>query len=247
MSIESNAFGPVAPYYDQLMKQVPYRMWVGYYFLLLSYLGVHPKRLLDVACGTGTMTQMLAREGFAMSGVDISPPMIEIARAKAARSRLPIRYFVGDACDMELGETFDAALSFFDSLNNILEPARLAQAFQKVADHIKPGSSFIFDVNTDYAFRMHMFDQENRRLNAKLRYLWKGDWDPVTRLITVRMQFWFQDQEFEEVHVQRAYDDEEIRDMLTQAGFGSVSAFHSYTLDRPRANSDRLHYVAIRQ
>jgi SAM-dependent methyltransferase len=241
-----NAFGPIAPYYDQLMKPVPYRMWVGYYLLLLSYLGVHPRRVLDVACGTGTMTQMLAREGFKMSGVDISQPMIQVARAKAARARLPIDYFVADASDMDIGEKFDAALSFFDSLNNILEAERLASAFRCIADHIEPGGSLVFDVNTEYAFKMKMFDQENKRANAKLRYEWKGDWDPLTRLIVVHMKFWLADQEFEEVHVQRAYSDDEIREMLLQAGFAKVGAFHSYTLDKPRAKSDRVHYVAIR-
>jgi len=228
------------------MRQVPYRMWVGYYLLLLSHQGVQPKRILDVCCGTGTMCEMLTAEGFEMSGIDLSEEMIRMARKKAGRKRQEIRYECADAAEFELGETFDAALSFFDSLNNILDPAQLQKAFHQVAKHVKPGGSFIFDVNTAYAFETELFDQEDLKPRASLKYKWKGDWDPENRIITVNMQFWKGEQEFNETHRQRAYTDDELRDMLAQAGFVDVRAFHSYTLNPPRYKSDRLHYCAIR-
>lgn len=84
-SSEATSFGPVTPYYDELMSQVPYRMWVGYLLLLLAQQDVHPERMLDVCCGTGTMCEMLAREGYQMSGFDLSPGMIEEARRKAKK------------------------------------------------------------------------------------------------------------------------------------------------------------------
>ena len=243
--MEPLSFGPVAPYYDELMKTVPYRMWVGYYFLLLSWQDAHPKTVLDIACGTGTMTQMLSREGLKMTGVDLSAGMIEVARKKASKSRRPIEYFVADAAEMDLGRKFDAALSFYDSLNNITDRERLGMAFKRAAAHLNPGGSFIFDLNTDYAFAMDLFDQENMRANAKLRYNWKGEWDPETRLIRVHMRFWYQGDEFEEVHIQRAYEEDEIRELLKQAGFINVNAFSSYSLDKPRGKTDRVHYAAI--
>lgn len=244
--MEASSFGPVAPYYDELMKSVPYRMWVGYYFLLLSWQDAHPKTVLDIACGTGTMTQMLSREGLQMSGVDLSAPMIEIAQAKAARARRKIDYFVADAAEMDLGRTFDAALSFYDSLNNITQIERLGMAFKRAAAHLEPGGSFIFDLNTEYAFAMQMFDQQNLRANAKLQYKWEGEWDPNTKLIRVQMRFWYQGEEFEEVHIQRAYDEDEVRQLLKDAGFVNVHAFNSYSLDKPRGKTDRVHYAAIR-
>lgn len=241
----ASSFGPVAPYYDELMKAVPYRMWVGYYFLLLSWQDAHPKKVLDIACGTGTMTQMLSREGLQMTGVDISAPMIEVARKKAAKSRRPVHYFVADASEMDLGLKFDAALSFYDCLNNITDIDRLGMAFKRAAAHLEPGGSFIFDLNTDYAFAMNMFDQQNLRANSKLRYKWEGEWNPETRLIRVHMRFWYQGEEFEEVHIQRAYTEEEIRGLLKEAGFVNVHSFSSYSLDKPRGKSDRIHYASI--
>ncbi|HWD39410.1 MAG TPA: class I SAM-dependent methyltransferase, partial [Fimbriimonas sp.] len=189
------SFGPVAPYYDELMRTVPYKMWVSYYLLLLSHQDVHPKTVLDVCCGTGTMCQMLDKEGFRMSGIDLSPGMIEAAVAKAKKRKLDIYYEVADASTFILHRKFDAALSFFDSLNNILEPEKLQAAFHRVAAHLPPGGSWIFDLNTAYAFSASLFDQQDLRPNAKLQYLWEGDYDPATKIITVNMRFWRDDQE----------------------------------------------------
>jgi ubiquinone/menaquinone biosynthesis C-methylase UbiE len=240
------SFGPVAPYYDELMRPVPYRMWVSYYLLLLAHQQYTPETMLDVCCGTGTMCELMTREGFQLSGFDISPGMIEVARRKAIEREMDIRYEVFDAAEAQMGETYDAAFSFFDSLNNIVEPARLQMAFHRVFEHLNPGGSFIFDLNTAYAFEQKMFDQSNLRPNAKLRYKWVGDWDPESRIITVDMQFWRRGEEFREVHTQRAYSEEEVRAMLAKSGFEEVRAFHSYTLNPPRYTSDRFHFTALR-
>ncbi len=104
----------------------------------------------------------------------------------------------------------------------------------------------MFDVNTAYAFEQKMFDQKNLHPRADLRYDWHGSWDPATRLIHVHMLFWKDGAEVEVTHVQRAYSDEELRAMLKVAGFVDVQAYHSYTLNRPRKTSDRVHYACVR-
>jgi len=221
-------------------------MWVGYYLLLLSHQNLTPKRILDVCCGTGNMCELLTEEGFVMAGVDLSAEMIDMARKKAAKKKQNIHYEAANAASFEMGDTYDAALSFFDSLNNIIDASQLQQAFHQIAKHVKPGGSFIFDVNTAYAFETQLFDQEDLKPRSKLKYQWKGNWDPEAQIITVTMQFWRNDEAFTEVHRQRAYSDVELREMLANAGFTDVRAFHSYTLNPPRHKSDRIHYCAIR-
>lgn len=240
------SFGAVAPFYDELMRAVPYEMWVSYYLLLLAHQDAHPRKVLDVCCGTGTMCEMLAKQGFQMTGLDLSAGMIDAAQKKAARKKLPIRYEVADAANFNLDEKFEAALSFFDSLNNILEPEELQSALCSVAKHLLPGGSWIFDLNTAYAFDADLFDQENLGSKSRLKYLWRGDWNSKTRIITVDMHFWRDGREFREVHRQRAYEEDEVREMLRIAGFGNVHVFHSYTLNPPRHKSDRLHYTATK-
>lgn len=244
---ERLSFGPVAVHYDRLMDTIPYRMWTSYLLLLFAMQGVRPKKLLDVCCGTGNMCELLDDEGFRMTGFDLSEEMIDQARFKARTAMKEIRYEVADAAEVDLGETFDAAYSFFDSLNYITDPEHLQKAIERVAAHLTSGCSFIFDLNTAYAFEERMFDQQNLKANAPLRYKWKGNWNPETRIIRVDMKFWAEGEPFTETHVQRAYSDEEIRAMLKKAGFGKIQCFHSYTLEKPRETTDRVHYTCIKK
>ena len=237
------SFGPIAPLYDRLMSSVPYDMWADYYQLLLAQIDARPKRLLDVCCGTGTVAELLADAGFSVTGFDLSAGMIEAARTKGSR----VEYFVADAAELSLGRQFEGAYSFFDSLNYITDPERLGMAIQRVAEHLEPGGSFVFDVNTAYAFERRMFDQRNLRKTSKLKYKWVGDYDESTRIIRVQMDFWSGEDHFSEVHVQRAHSDEELRAFLSEAGFQVERVFESYTLDLPRRTSDRVHYVAIKE
>ncbi len=239
-----SSFGPIAPHYDLLMSKVPYDMWAGYLRLLFSQFEVYPEDLLDVCCGTGTVAEMLAKEDYSLAGFDLSEPMIAEARRKAKEQDLDIDYFVADAAEFDLGRDFDAAYSFFDSLNYITDLDRFLMALKQVHKHLRPGGLFVFDLNTAYAFEKKMFDQHNLRRGAPIRYDWKGEYDPETRQIAVHMNFWRDGEEFTEVHRQRAHRHEEVMQGLKDAGFEQIRAFDSYTLDPPRRASDRLHYCA---
>lgn len=228
------------------MAGVPYSMWLAYLKLVWSYCGAQPCSVLDVCCGTGRMSRLLSAEGYRVVGVDLSEGMIKEARRRAEAEGLEIRYEVSDAADFRLGTRFDAAFSFFDSLNYITQPERLQQAFERVAEHLVPGGWFLFDLNTAYAFEKRMFDQKETRPNAPVRYLWKGEWDPQTRLCTVTMDFEVEGEQFREVHVQRAHSPEEVERFLQGAGFDRVEVFDAYTLSPPRRRSDRIHCLARR-
>lgn len=224
------------------MSQVPYDMWAGYLRLLFAQMDADPEEILDVCCGTGTICELLAAEGFDMTGLDLSPGMIASAKQKAAEKELDIDYYVADASDFDLGRQFEAACSFFDSFNYILDPTRLAMAFKCVAKHLQPGAPFIFDLNTAYAFEQRMFDQSDTRKKAEIQYDWKGEYDPETRIIKVAMTFKRGEEVFNEVHVQRAHPQEEVVEFLKAAGFDEITVFEAYTLDPPRKRSDRVHY-----
>ncbi len=240
-----SAFGPIAPHYDVLMASVPYGMWAGYYRLLLATIEHDPDTLLDVCCGTGNLAEIMADSGYVVTGFDISPGMIEEARRKSKSRDVQIEYRVADARTVDLGAMFDGAFSFFDSLNYIVELEGFRSAVARVARHLGPGGSFVFDLNTAYAFEAAMFDQVELRRNAKIRYKWTGDYDPATRIINVDMRFWRDGEEITETHVQRAHSDQEVREALADAGFDQVRVFESYTLDPPRRRSDRVHYAAM--
>ena len=246
MESTSQSFTKVAEFYDELMRPVPYRMWVSYYLLLLSMQEVKPKSMLDMCCGTGTMSEFMYREGFEVEGFDLSADMIDVARSKAEKKKMPIRYEVADAATVDMGRQYDSVFSFFDSFNNITDLEQLQKSFESAYKHLVPGGSFIFDMNTSYAFEEKLFNQQDLAKTSRVRYRWRGEWDPKTRLIHVTMKFWVGEQVFEEIHIQRAYGLEQTVDMLMEAGFKDIRFFHSYTLQPPRDKTDRIHFTAIR-
>ncbi len=248
----SSSFTAIAPYYDLLMRDVPYRGWVEYLHQLLEARGFEPHRILDLACGTGSVSEILVGQGFEVVGVDVSEAMVERARTKAEGKGITVEYHVQDASVLQVpGERFDLCVSFFDSLNYIEEPAKLQMAIFSVYEHLRPGGLFVFDVNSVFALEGGFFDQDNTASNARLRYVWRSEYDAESRLCTVHMRFFLRgrdgiDQEFRETHVQFAYEEEELRQMLSTAGFYRIETYNAYSLLPVRPTSDRIFFVAER-
>lgn len=251
-SPEAPQFTAVAPHYDALMRGVPYRDWVRYLDRLLDTRRAAPRRVLDLACGTGNVTEILARLGYDMVGADLSEPMIAEARCKAAKHGLDIAYYVQDAAELALPDPpFDLCVSLFDSLNYILDPDALARAMERVFAHLAPGGLFVFDINSVFALENGFFDQENLFAEDRLRYVWRSAYDPATRLCRVAMRFFLRDadgvdREFRETHIQFAYQEDELRAMLSQAGFTAIETYQAYTLRPVRPTTDRIFFVAQR-
>lgn len=227
------------------MEGVPYPMWIAYLELLWTKLEVSPKSAIEVCCGTGTLCRMLAKKDIQMTGIDLSRAMIDVAIENASRENLDIRFSCQDASTFQLPWRFDAAFSFFDSLNYIVDPECCKSAIARTAEHLAPGSPFVFDLNTAYAFEKHLFNQTDMKPSRKVRYKWQSHYDPESRICRVEMDFWTDGHHFEEVHLQRAHSQEEISSWMKAAGFTGVAFYHAYTLDRPKGTSDRIHIVGI--
>ena len=242
-------FELVAPYYDELMESVPYRFWMKYLQTVWDHYTHRPQSVLDLACGTGTMSLLMAKQGLSVTGVDISAAMLAEARRKSAAAGIYVNYVEQDASELSVDAEFDTVVSLFDSLNNIVDPVKLADCFASVRRHMAPQSQFIFDLNTAYAFRQKMFDQKSVSSDGPLQYQWKSTFDEADQLCTVLMHFQYKTshapvQEFEEVHVQRAYSVDEIKLLLDQAGFDIVDSYDAYSLKPPKRRSDRVFFVA---
>jgi SAM-dependent methyltransferase len=248
-SSEYHQFEGVAPYYDQLMQGVPYEKWVQYLEQLIRRFQVEVHTVLDLACGTGNVSEILANRGYTVWGVDISSHMIQAAMEKAKRCRLPIHYEVQDASSLSLSNTnFDLCVCLFDSLNYILDPHNLALTFQNVYDHLRPGGLFIFDINSYYALENGFFDQDNMLDDEPLKYIWKSSFDSSTKTCSVHMRFIIKDHDgketvFYETHFQHAYGFTEILNMLDSSGFQNIQSFHRYTLRPVNAYSDRIFFA----
>lgn len=241
-------FTAIPEHYDALMASVPYRFWVAYIRDILDHINYLPLSILDVACGTGTVSEYLDELGYDVTGVDISPGMIQVAKQKAEKRGSRAKYYVQDAAEMSLDGRFELAISLFDSLNYITDEAHLARAMQRVAEHLVDGGYFIFDVNTEYALAHGFFNQSNIGSREYPKYVWTSSYDHGTRICTVKMVFEVledgEKRQFTEVHYQKAYRLSELSSMLYDAGFEVIDCYEAYRFRPPTRRSDRVYFVA---
>lgn len=243
-------YGDVAAVYDTLMAGVPHGPWLSRIEKAVQARGKSPRSALEVACGTGIVTELLARRGYSpVWGIDLSERMIAVARTKAEARGLVITYDRQDAATLDLdGRTFDLVVSLFDSLNYIIDPVALEAAFRRIYLHTAPGGLFAFDLNSLYALAHNFFDQTGTF--GPVHHVWHAHWDQETRLCRVEMSFWIRDAEtgetrhFTETHLQRAYTVPEIIAWLGAAGFANLEVFSGYGTRAPGPKSDRLLFIA---
>ncbi|MCD7716815.1 MAG: class I SAM-dependent methyltransferase [Lachnospiraceae bacterium] len=173
--------------YDLFMSDTPYDDWCDYLHGLLLKYGAADGLVLELGCGTGAMTQRLARLGYDMIGVDNSIDMLEIAREKQLdfqndRSDADILYLLQDMREFELYGTVRAVVSICDSMNYITEEDDLLQVFRLVNNYLDPGGVFIFDLNTEYKYQKILADNvfaENREEGS---FIWENWYEEETGL-----------------------------------------------------------------
>jgi SAM-dependent methyltransferase len=231
------------------MAGIPYRRWVADILRYATRYRPHRRRVLDVGCGTGSASFLMADRGLDVVGIDASAEMISEAARKAHGRENP-RFLVSRMEALDLPERFDLAVSLFDSVNYVTEPADLQEAFHRIHAHLLPDGLWIFDMNTPFALEMELFTQNNLRSHSEPKYDWRSRYDRATRLTTVDMTFYVKEGNtravLKETHRQRAYTLDEVRAMLGTAGFEILDVAEAYT-GRPLSDaSDRALFVTRR-
>lgn len=246
MAESAAAFTAIADIYDLVMSEVPYADWVEYVQLLCRHWRGDLRRVLDLACGTGTVGLALAELGASVVGLDLARGMLESARRKdQARGVEPCLWVRGDMGRLGFAPgSFDVAICLFDSLNYLLEPEQLQGALDGVTRSLSRDGLFIFDVNTEYALEQDFFTQEDLGDDAQVRLSWRSQYDAATRIGTVEMDFYLDGGEtVKETHRQRAWSPRELRDAIAAAGLRSLAVYDAYTFNLPKRDSDRVFYV----
>lgn len=164
--------------YDLFMDNIPYEEWCGYLTGLLQEYGVTEGLVLELGCGTGNMTRLLANRGYDMVGVDNAPDMLEIAMEKRQAEGQDILYLFQDMREFELYGTVKAVVSLCDSMNYILEEEELLQVFRLVNNYLDPGGVFIFDLNTAYKYREVLGEQTIAENREDASFIWDNYYDP---------------------------------------------------------------------
>lgn len=246
------AYTSFAAVYDTFMDNVPYEEWAVYLQELLKEYQIEEGLVLDLGCGTGTMTELLADYGYDMIGVDNSEEMLEIAFEKRMQSGHDgILYLLQDMRDFELYGTVKAVVSICDSVNYITEEEELEQVFRLVNNYLDPGGIFIFDFNTEYKYQEILGEQVIAEEREECSFIWDNYYDEEQKINEYELTLFVQSQEdpelyrkYQEVHYQRAYTLERIRNLIEKAGLRYVTAYDAYTKDAPLYTSERICVVA---
>ena len=208
----NESYTSFAQVYDMFMDNVDYPAWSKYLIQLLKEYQVEDGLVLDLGCGTGNMTELLAKEGYDMIGVDNSEDMLEIASEKRAESGLNILYLLQDMREFELYGTVKAVVSICDSINYILEEDDLREVFSLVNNYLDPKGMFIFDLNTKYKYEQ-MGETTIAENREEASFIWDNYYDPEEEINEYELAIFIPEGEdsdlyrkFEEVHYQRAYD-----------------------------------------
>ena len=236
--------------YDRFMDETPYEEWCQFVVERLKQDQITDGILLDLGCGTGSMTELLAKQGYDMIGVDLSDSMLDIAMEKRAQSGQNILYLQQDMREFELYGTVHAVVSICDSINYILEEDDLREVFSLVNNYLDPKGMFIFDLNTKYKYEQ-MGETTIAENREEASFIWDNYYDPEEEINEYELAIFIPEGEdsdlyrkFEEVHYQRAYDLATICRLLEEAGMEFVTAYDAFTKDAPRPESERIYVVA---
>lgn len=169
-----DAYSSFAEVYDTFMDNVPYEEWAEYLAAILREYGIEDGLVLDLGCGTGSMTEKMAAKGYDMIGVDNSGEMLEIAMEKKEKSGWDILYLMQDMREFELYGTVRGVISACDSVNYITDEKELEQVFRLVNNYLDPKGIFIFDFNTEYKYREVLGNQTIAEDRDDCSFIWEN-------------------------------------------------------------------------
>ncbi len=242
-----------AQHYDRLMSDVDYEARADYLLAALDREGISPELLLDLGCGTGSLSLSLARRGISVIGVDVSPDMLMLARDKAARAGADILFLEQDMRRLDLFGTVSGAVCAMDGINHLAGQEDVRSTLERLHLFIQPGGLFVFDVNTEYKHRSvladnsFVYEDEQRDVVC----VWRNCWDEELGTTDIMLDFfegrqdgWYE--RYSEDFTERYYSAETLRKLLTQTGFALLGVYDDLSPLPPGPQCQRMTLIAKR-
>ena len=245
-----DAYTSFASVYDTFMDNIPYEEWAEYLLDLLKEYGISDGLVLDLGCGTGNMTELLASAGYDMIGVDNAEEMLEIAMEKREKSGHDILYLLQDMREFELYGTVKAIVSICDSINYVTEEEELLEVFRLANNYLDPKGIFIFDFNTVYKYREVLGNQTIAEDREDCSFIWDNYYYEDEQINEYELSLFIRENDsdlyrkYQEMHYQKAYDLETIKVLVEESGLEYVTAFDAFTRNQPTKESERIYVVA---
>ena len=269
----SESYTDFASVYDELMDETPYELWKNRIIKAINEYGISKpvksaeeimadgvvseeelleserNLVVDLGCGTGTLTEMMYAEGYDMIGIDMSESMLEIAMNKKEQSGSEILYLNQDMRELELYSTVGTVISVCDSINYLTEDEDVRLTFSLVHNYLYPNGLFIFDFNTDYKYREVIGDDVIAENRDDCSFIWENFYDSFDKINEYDITIFVKEdgdrfRKFTETHFQKGYEADQIKEMLEEAGFEIISMVDSDTENEADDASERIFVIA---
>lgn len=242
-----DAYHELAQSYDRLTNDVDYEATVDFYYEILKREGLRPRTAVDLACGTGSVTAILAKKGLQVTGVDMSEEMLTVAQQKAPELDNQPRFVCQPLQELRLPRGVDMAVCALDSLDYITDPKDCKEAIRRVYKALNPGGIFIFDVNTPEKLRA-MDGQVFLDEDDDVYCVWRGEFDEQTNICSYGMDLFQRhgavwERSFEE-HCEYAYSAQQLTGYLKAAGFTHIRVYADRLFEAPREGEQRIYIKA---
>lgn len=242
-----NAYGALARSYDRLTNDVSYEAVVDFYFEILEQEDLRPRTAVDLACGTGSVSLLLAQRGLQVTGVDMSEEMLCVASQKVQEAENRPLFVCQRLQELRLPKGVDLAVCALDSMDYITDPADCAEAIRRIYKALNPGGCFIFDVNTPEKLQA-MDGQVFLDEDDDVYCVWRGEFDEQTNICSYGMDLFQREgdvwvRSFEE-HREYAYSVQQLKGYLKAAGFTSVAVYADRRFEAPAPGEQRVYIKA---
>ena len=242
-----DAYHNLAVSYDRLTSDVDYEATVAFYYEILKQEGLSPRTAVDLACGTGSVTTILANKGLQVIGVDMSEEMLTVASQKAGEAGAFPWFICQSLQQLRLPRAVDLAVCALDSLDYITDPEDCQEAIRRVYKYLNPGGIFIFDVNTPEKLRA-MDGQVFLDEDDDVYCVWRGEFNEETNICSYGMDLFQRkgnlwERSFEE-HCEYAYSAEQLVGYLKAAGFTHIRVYGDRRMEAPAEGEQRIYIKA---
>lgn len=255
-------YDAIAGVYDRLNAEIDYVAWADFVERCFDrFLPSRPDMVLDLACGTGSMTLELARRGYDMIGVDGSVDMLSVAQSRAAADACAgnILYLQQDMRDFELYGTVGAVTCCLDSLNYLLSDEDVRSCFATVHNYLDPNGLFLFDVNTPYKFQhiygdcAYILEDEipcDETKTARAIYCgWQNDYDEESGICRFDLTLFEEMADgtyvrSEEQQKERCYSSKKLTHLLRECGFDLLGIWKDFDFSAPTEHTERYYFAA---
>ncbi len=240
------AYEELSKIYDELIyEDINYEDMVSRIMSICEENNIAFEDYLDLGCGTGNVTILLAKFFKSIYAVDLSEDMLRAAFEKFKSNKLRGKIICQDMTELTLNHKFDLITCVLDSTNYVTEKEGLINYFSSVHNHLKDNGIFIFDINSYYKLSEVLGNNIYTYNSEDVFYTWENVFEE--ELVSMFLTFFVKKGElyerFEEEHLERAYKEEEIENILSKCDFKILNKFEGYTTENVQANSERIVYV----